>query len=126
MRKFRYRAPRFPVDFPVQLKQGESTQSATCKEISTHGMKLELEVPLAPNSLGTVQLSVEDWSLTLPCQATGSEVKRSGIRFLYESEDQLEAMTRLVACITAPKPCTSLVLVGQFPPPALVPTPPTF
>jgi hypothetical protein len=126
MRKFRYRAPRFPVDFPVRLIHGESTQSAICKEISTLGMKLELHEALMPHSFGTIHLSVEDVAIALPFQATSSELKHGGVRFVYESEEQRNAVQRLVECLTAPKPCTSLARIDHFPAPKRASTPQSF
>jgi hypothetical protein len=85
---------------------------ARCKEISELGMKLELNSPLPPGSRGALHLAYEDFSFGLSFLVTNSRADIGGIRFIYESDQQRNAVLRLVECLTAAKPCTSLALIG--------------
>ncbi len=119
MRRFDYRAARFPVDLPVCLTQGDSTQAARCKEISTEGMKVELSEPFSPRSRGTVDLSYESLILKVPFWVVRSELNCNSIQFIYESKEQRDAMACLVACLSHPRPCRSLAMVRSYPSPAV-------
>jgi hypothetical protein len=110
MRKFDYRSPRFPVDLPVRLTWGDLTRFGRCREISTEGMKLELNESFCPTTVGALDLCYEDVNLRLPVRLTHSGPNFDAVKFVYESIEQKDAVARLVACLTGPKPCTSLAL----------------
>lgn len=111
MRKFDYRAPRFAVDLPVRITFGESIQQGHCKEISTEGMKLELREPLSPGASGIVRLTYQDMLLDLRVRVAHSGPTYDGVRFIYESEDQRDELSRLVARLAGPKQKLGPVLV---------------
>jgi hypothetical protein len=111
MRKFDYRAPRFAVDLPVRLMFEESIQPGRCLEISTEGMKLELRQPLAPDATGTVRLSYQDAILELPVRVAHSGAFYDGVKFIYESDEQRDEVSRLVTRLTAPNHRSGPVLV---------------
>jgi hypothetical protein len=113
MRKFDYRAPRFPVDFPVRLTLDGSTQPGRCIEISTEGMKLELKEPLAPDSNGVVRFSFQDVSLELVVRVAHSGVSFDGVKFVYETDEQRDEINRMVARLSAPQHRSRPVLVRQ-------------
>ena len=112
MRKFDYRAPRFPVDLPVWLTLADTTQAARCKEISTEGMKIELSAPLHDGALGTAELSYESLSLKLPFRVAHAERESGAVEFICETKAQRNAIGGLVACLTSPQPCRSLAIVS--------------
>jgi hypothetical protein len=111
MRKFDYRAPRFAVDLPVRITFGESVQQGRCKEISTEGMKLELRDPLSPGASGSVRLSYQDVFLDIQVRVAHSGPTYDGVRFVYESEDQRDELSRLVARLAGAKQRLGPVLV---------------
>lgn len=111
MRKFDYRAPRFAVDLPVRITVDESMQQGLCKEISTEGMKLELREPLAPGSTGTIRLSYQDVFLDVRVRVAHSGPTFDGVRFVYESEDQRDELSRLVARLAGARQRLGPVLV---------------
>src|ERR1700744_1997001 len=111
MRKFDYRAPRFVVDISVRLVFDETSQVGRCKEVSTEGMKLELRQPLAPDACGTVCFSYQDFAFELPVRVAHSGASYDGVKFLYESEEQRDEVTRFVARLSAPHAHPGPVLV---------------
>jgi|SRR5579872_1970510 len=113
MRKFDYRAPRFPVDFPVRLSIDGSTQPGRCVEISTEGMKLELREPLAPDSNGVVRFGFQDVSLELAVRVAHSGVSFDGVKFVYETDEQRDEINRMVARLTSPQHRPRPILVRQ-------------
>lgn len=112
MRRFDYRVPRFTVDLPVSLTQGDSTQAVRCKEISTEGMKVEMCMSFPSGASGLVNLNYGSLTLSLPVWLVRSAPDGDGLQFLYESNAQRDVVARLVACLAQPQPCTSLMLVG--------------
>jgi hypothetical protein len=101
MQRFDYRAPRFLVDYPVQLTVEDATIAGRCKEISTEGMRLELYEPVAPNSMGMVTMNFESLSVELPARVTHTEPHSAGLKFIYKSERQRKDLERLVTLLTA-------------------------
>ena len=110
MRKFGYRVPRFAVDFPVKMTQGNSTQFGRCKEISTEGMKVAIREPFSADSFCAAHFESEELSFKLPVRVIHSGPDSGSLKFIYESNDQRDAVTRLVQCLATPQPCTSLAL----------------
>jgi len=109
MRKFRFRAPRFPVDLPVSVTQEGATRLGRCLEISLEGMKVELEDQFAPNSDGAVEIDLDDLQLRLPFRVVYSVANTRGLKFTIETRKQREAVSDLVSSLSVPRPCTSLV-----------------
>jgi hypothetical protein len=103
MRKFDYRAPRFLVDLPIRLTFEDSMQEGRCREISTEGMKLEVRQPLSPDSAGTVRLRYHEFSIDLPVRVAHSGSSYDGVKFVFESDEQREDVSRLVALLAGPK-----------------------
>jgi hypothetical protein len=103
MRKFDYRAPRFAVDLPVRLTFDHSTQPARCTEISTEGMRLEVNQPLQPQAYGTVSVSYQDFDLDLPVRVAHAGPYYDGVKFIYASEEQRDEVNRLVMRLSSPQ-----------------------
>lgn len=104
MQKFEYRAPRYPVDLPVRLRQDDRTLHARCREISREGMRLELREPLPEDFCGTVSLNCRHVSLELRVRVTHTGILQDGLRFIFESEKQRRAVAQLVAILAASEP----------------------
>jgi PilZ domain len=102
MRKFNYRVPRFPVDLPVRLTFNTSIQVGRCTEISTEGMKMEVHEPLSPDSSGTVHLNYQGITLDVAVRVAHSSSSHEGLRFVFESDEQRDEVTRLVEILAAP------------------------
>jgi hypothetical protein len=111
MRKFDYRAPRFVVDLPVRLTFDGTMHQGRCTEISTEGMKLAVDRPLAPESGGRVRLAYQDLVLELPFRVAHSGPSYDGVRFIYESDEQRDDIMRLVAQLAGPRQQPGPVLV---------------
>lgn len=112
MRNFQYRAPRFPVDLPVYLTQGDSTQLTRCREISVDGMKLELMGVSFPFSSGLMQLGDGTSSLKIPFRVHSRAADSIGVMFQNEAGEQCEALTSFVASLSQRSTsCLSLVVL---------------
>jgi hypothetical protein len=112
MRNFQYRAPRFPVDLPVYLTQGNSTQLTRCREISVDGMKLDLMGVSFPFSSGLMQLGDGSSSLKIPFEVHSRTADTIGIMFQNEAGEQSEALCRFIASLSQqPSTCLSLVVL---------------
>ncbi len=72
---------------------------------------VELSAPFAARSSGTVELSFESLSLTLPFWVVRSEPECNAVQFVYETTEQRDAVACLVACLSRPRPCRSLAMV---------------
>jgi PilZ domain-containing protein len=98
MQKFDYRYPRFSVDLPARFTTQGSTLTGRCKDISHEGMRLELPEPLPPNARGTVSVIHQGRSLELTVRV--AHAANGGIEFLYESDDEREAVAQLVTLLS--------------------------
>ena len=110
MRSFQYRAPRFRVDLPVHVTQGDSTQLTRCREISVNGMKLDLGEASFPFSCGFIQLGDGVSSPKIPFQVCSRAIDSIGVMFQNESSAQSEALCRLIASLSHRQTCLSLVV----------------
>ena len=113
MRKFSFRTPRFPVDFPVSVTQDCATRPGRCLEISVEGMKVELEDQFAPNSDGSVEIRCDELQLEIHFRVIYSESNVRGLEFTFRTGEQRKAVSDLVSRLSAPRPCRSLVPSGQ-------------
>jgi hypothetical protein len=111
MRNFQYRAPRFPVDLPVYLTQGDSTQLTRCREISVDGMKLDLMGVSFPFSSGLMQLGDGSSSLKIPFEVHSRTAESIGVMFQNEAGEQSEALCRFIASLSQRSTCLSLVVL---------------
>ena len=111
MHKFKYRAPRYPIDLPVHLTLEGSTLHGRCLEISREGMRLELETPMPVNASGTVSLSYRHISMEVPVRVKYTGAHQEGLRFIFESEKQRDRMAEFVALLSEPAAPTGPVLV---------------
>jgi hypothetical protein len=102
MHKFNYRAPRFSVDFPVQLALDETTIAGRCTEISTDGMQLELRRALPPDFCGVVCLSWQNVYLELQVRLAHTGSRQDALRFIFNSEKERAAVVDLVARLADP------------------------
>jgi PilZ domain len=112
MRKFNYRVPRFPVDLPVLLTFGESTQVGRCLEISVEGMKLEAGQPLSPDSRGTVHLTYLGIAVELSIRVAHAGSAFDGVTFVYDSEEQRDKVSQLVSLLARPTPRSGPVVMS--------------
>jgi len=101
MQKFGYRNPRYQVDFPVRLTILGSARMARCRNISADGMRLMGREGLAPQVRGEVSFDYEEMSFDLCVRVAHSGSAWSGLRFLYRSDDQRNAVLELIARLSA-------------------------
>jgi hypothetical protein len=111
MRRFQYRAPRFPVDLPVYLTEGGTTQLTRCREISVDGMKLDLMGASFPFSSGLIQLGNGISSLKIPFQVSSRATDSICVMFQNEPGEQFEALSRFIASLSQRSTCLSLVVL---------------
>jgi hypothetical protein len=97
MQRFGYRNPRYPVDFPVRLTICLSVETVRCRNISVDGMKLQVREPLMPHTRGRVSFEFDEMSFDLCVRVAHCGSSWSGLKFLYESNDQKNAILELIA-----------------------------
>jgi len=103
MQKFNYRVPRYTVDLPVCLRVDGLSITGRCREISQEGMKLEAAQPLPPDYCGVVSLSYQGVALEIQARLTHTDGEQEGLKFVFASEAERDAVGRLVARLsTAP------------------------
>jgi hypothetical protein len=112
MQRFDYRSPRYPVDLPVRLTADNSTRLGRCKDISREGMKMELQQPLPPDACGTVSMTFQNQTLELNVQVAHAGETQDGMKFIYSSDSQRNAVARLLASLTIPYERRRPVLVS--------------
>lgn len=111
MQKFEYRTPRYSVDLPVLLMLESARVPGRCREISREGMRVELGQPVAPDSCGSVSISYRELSVELPVCVTRSGPDNDGLKFVFRSDEDREAIERLVARLAGPTGQRGPVLV---------------
>jgi hypothetical protein len=79
----------------------EGTFAGRCKEISKDGMSVELLQPVAPEAIGTVSVSYNDYSIELRVTVAHTGAKSDGLRFLFESDRDRSTVERLVSLLAA-------------------------
>ncbi len=103
MQKFTYRVPRYTVDLPVRLRLDGQSITGRCREISQEGMKLEAAQPLPPNFCGLISLSYQGVALDIQARLTHNDGQQDGLKFVFASETERDALGRLVSRLsTAP------------------------
>jgi hypothetical protein len=112
MQKFDYRAPRFVVDFPVQLKMLDSLHNARCRDISEDGMRIEIRTPFSPDCCGEVAFSYKGFSFELQVQVAHVGIAYDGVKFIYESEDQRTEILQLLSRLATPPRASRPFLIG--------------
>jgi hypothetical protein len=111
MQKFEYRTPRYPVDLPVVFTLHDSSIHGRCKEIGKEGMRVQLQQPVPPDTCGTVSIAYKDVSLELRVCVAHAAAGYDGLKFLFESEKDRNAVERLVALLSGPSGPPGPVLV---------------
>jgi len=101
MRKFDYRAPRFAVDLPVRLTLEESTQLGRCTEISTEGMKVEVQKLLTVDTPGAIHVTFQNVCLDLPVRVAHCGSGCDGVQFAYGSDEERDEVIRFIALLAA-------------------------
>jgi hypothetical protein len=101
MRKFDYRAPRFPVDLAVRLTIEDGTVFGRCTEISTDGMKLEIAAPLSVDAAGAVHVSFRGVSLDLPVRVARCGEGCEGVQFVYGSDEEKDEVIHFIGLLAA-------------------------
>jgi hypothetical protein len=99
MRKFDYRAPRFPVNLPVRLTLEDETLVGRCREISTDGMKLEMAEALRVDAAGAVQITFRNVSLDLPIRVIRCGEGCDGVQFVYGSDEEKDLVIQLISLL---------------------------
>jgi hypothetical protein len=112
MQRFDYRSPRFPVDLPVRLTADNATRVARCRDISREGMRLELNPPLPPDAHGTVSMTYRDQTLQLNVRVAHAGETEAGMKFIYASDSERNAVAHLIASLATPRNCLRPVLVN--------------
>jgi hypothetical protein len=111
MLKFEYRSPRYPVDLPVVLLFHDERVAGRCKEISSEGMSVEFDRPVAHNCCGTLRIGRGASFLEVRARVARVGDGTDGVKFLFASETERKAMERLVALTSAPNAQSGPVLV---------------
>jgi len=96
MRNFDYRAPRFPVDLPVQVEVENVAQTGRCTEIGFGGMRLVSLAPLAADVNAVIQICYRSMFLKIPARVVHQDADGNGMQFLWESDKQKEGVARLI------------------------------
>ena len=112
MQRFDYRSPRIPVDLPVRLTAENSTRIGRCRDISNEGMRLELRQPLPPDACGTVSMTFRNETLELNVRVAHAGATQHGMKFIYTSDSERNAVARLVASLATPQRQPRLALVN--------------
>jgi hypothetical protein len=99
MRHFVFRAPRFPVDLPVQLTFENSTVNARCWEISKDGLVLEASKRPLENCNCMVAMSHKGLAIELEARVARSDSKLDVLQFIYKSEAERMGMAHFVASV---------------------------
>ena len=113
MQKFDYRTPRFTVDFPVRIKMLNSLYLARCRDISEAGMRVELDDPFPPDCSGEVSFCYQELSFELPVRVMHTGTTSHGLAFVYQSEEQRQAILHLISHLATQRPSASLFLVDR-------------
>jgi hypothetical protein len=111
MRKFEYRTPRFPVDLPVSFAMGDSTLLGKCQEIGMDGMKVVLQQRVPEGTCGTLTIRCKEVAVDLHVCVAHSGPECEGLKFLFESVEDRNAVARLVGLSTGSNPHPGPVLV---------------
>jgi PilZ domain len=111
MRKFDYRAPRFPVDLSVRVTLKGETCVGRCTEISAEGMRVTTSEPLSVESVGSVQVTYKSFTLAVPVRVVHCGTDCDGLQFLCESDEQRDDVARFVDLLTAKPQPTGPVLL---------------
>ncbi|MGP8258731.1 MAG: PilZ domain-containing protein [Acidobacteriaceae bacterium] len=112
MQRFDYRSPRFPVDLPVRLTAENTTRLGRCRDISREGMRMELGQPLPPDACGTVSMTFQNQTLELNVRVAHAGATQDGMKFIYTSDSERNAVARLLASLTLPRDRRRPVLVS--------------
>lgn len=99
MRHFVFRAPRFPVDLPVQLTFENSTVTARCREISKDGLVFEARKRPLENSDCMVAMSHNGLAIELEARVARSDSKLDVLQFIYKSDPERQRVAQFVASV---------------------------
>jgi hypothetical protein len=75
-------------------------------------MRLELCQPLPPDACGTVSLTFQNQTLELNVQVAHAGATQDGMKFIYNSDSERNAVVRLLASLTLPNDRRRPVLVA--------------
>jgi hypothetical protein len=75
-------------------------------------MRLELCQPLPPDACGTVSMTFQNQTLELNVRVAHAGATQDGMKFIYTSDSERNAVARLVASLTVPHERRRLVLVN--------------
>lgn len=103
MHKFSYRAPRFPVDLPVNLILTGFRATVRCTEICIDGMKVEAPVHLAMNASGTIVISFDNVELQVNVRVARADNTEQALEFIFSSKRDRASLARMIARLTKPK-----------------------
>jgi PilZ domain len=100
MRKFQYRAPRFPVDLPIRLRTQHASFAGRCKEINHEGMKVEVLSPLPADTEGAIFIDYYGASIEVNVRIAQRGEAHHGLEFLYQSDRERRAIAYLLAAVS--------------------------
>lgn len=103
MRKFDYRAPRYPVNLPVRLTLDDAIYIGRCTEISVEGMKFQLDQSFEPGVTGLVRFSEKGITIDLPVRICYCGPDHAGMKFLCNSDEERGEIARFVSVCAGPR-----------------------
>src|SRR5579872_4536818 len=101
MYRFGYRSPRYPAHFPVRLTMCGSVQIVRCINISAEGMTLKAGNELSQNARGQVSFEYDQMSFDLRACVAHCGSAATGLRFLYQTEGQRNAVQEMIGRLSA-------------------------
>lgn len=96
MRKFDYRAPRFPVDLDIRVTTKDAVHVGRCTEISTEGMRFESIQPLGVDTFGVIEVTSQGTTLEIPARVIHCGNGCEGLQYLCASDEQRDEIVRFV------------------------------
>ncbi len=111
MQKFEYRTPRYIADLPVLFLAQDGSIPGRCIEIGKEGMKVKLPQPVTRDTCGTVCVDYLELSLEVRVSVAHAGADYYGLRFLFESDKDRDAVERLVSLLAGPSGHSGPVLV---------------
>jgi PilZ domain len=99
MRKFHYRAPRFPINLPIRLRTQHANFAGRCTQISYDGMKVEVGSPLPPDAEAAIFIDYFGASIEVSVRIAQRGEAHHGLEFLYRSDRERRAIAALLAAL---------------------------
>ena len=88
-----------------------TTWIGRCKEISTEGLSLETQRPFPIEACAAIQETYRSTTLEILVRGVHSGAGCEGLRFVFESDEQREEVTRFVGLLANASPRMGPVLL---------------